>query len=50
MGGGLFAEDAGGGGFYRAEGPYPPFPGRWIRILDANDDETVFEKRWTTYS
>ncbi|TLS51563.1 hypothetical protein FE782_13740 [Paenibacillus antri] len=45
-------ERSGGDGAYRAEGPYPPFPGRWnvqLRILDANDDETVFEKRWTTY-
>ncbi|TVX98199.1 copper resistance protein CopC [Paenibacillus cremeus] len=30
---------------YDAKGPYLPFPGKWtieVRVLDANDDETVF--------
>jgi len=37
---------------YEAEGPYLPFPGKWeaeIRIMDANDDESVFKHQMTIY-
>lgn len=37
---------------YAADDFYIPFAGKWhieLRVLDANDDETVFEKRMTVY-
>ncbi len=32
---------------YKARGAYLPYPGRWkleVRVMDSNDDETVYEK------
>ncbi|TVY06895.1 copper resistance CopC/CopD family protein [Paenibacillus cremeus] len=37
---------------YDAKGPYLPFPGKWnieVRVLDANDDETVFSHEMMIY-
>lgn len=37
---------------YRAEGPYLPFPGMWkfeVRIMDKNDDETVYTTETRIY-
>lgn len=37
---------------YKADGPYLPFPGLWkleFRVLDNNDDETVYSKETRLY-
>ncbi|PYI53108.1 copper resistance CopC/CopD family protein [Paenibacillus flagellatus] len=37
---------------YKAEGPYIPFPGLWkleVRIMDKNDDETVYSTETRVY-
>lgn len=42
-----------GGYDYEAKGPYITIPGRWeleVRILDQNDNETVFHKDFTVYT
>ena len=37
---------------YESYGPYLPFPGRWkveVRVMDAEDQETVYDKTITVY-
>jgi copper transport protein len=37
---------------YKAEGPFLPFPGLWkleFRVMDSNDDETVYAKEVRLY-
>jgi copper transport protein len=37
---------------YECYGPYLPFPGRWkveVRVMDAKDEETVYDKTITVY-
>jgi copper transport protein len=37
---------------YKAHGAYLPYPGNWdieIRVMDSNDDETVYEKQIKLY-
>ncbi|MDO3678663.1 copper resistance CopC/CopD family protein [Paenibacillus ehimensis] len=37
---------------YKARGAYLPYPGHWkveVRVLDSNDDETVYEQMFRVY-
>jgi copper transport protein len=37
---------------YKAKGAYMPFPGHWrveVRVMDSNDDETVYEQTMRLY-
>lgn len=46
------ADDTLGQFSYRADGPFIPFPGNWkfeLRVLDRNDDETVYTEVTRVY-
>ncbi|MNG38466.1 hypothetical protein D3C84_1261910 [compost metagenome] len=37
---------------YKARGPYLPYPGHWkveVRVMDREDNETVYEQEMRVY-